>query len=81
MLIVSKFYILKQKLVFPSAVAVAHTIRSLHVGKNAEANAKKKTKALMYAFLFAVALRVVSEYAPGVLWDWHIVSRPQLAAQ
>lgn len=26
----------------------------------------------MYSFLFAVNLRVVSEYAPGVLWDWHI---------
>ena len=66
-----KFYILKQKLVFPSAVAAAHTIRSLHVGRNAEANARKKTKALIITFICAITLRVVSEYAPGVLWDWH----------
>ena len=66
-----KFYILKQKLVFPSAVAAAHTIRSLHVGKNAEANARKKTKVLIIAFCCAITLRVVSEYAPGILWDWH----------
>jgi uncharacterized oligopeptide transporter (OPT) family protein len=66
-----KFYILKQKLLFPSAVAAAYTIRSLHVGKNAEANARKKTKALIYAFAFAITLRVVSEYAPGIFWDWH----------
>ncbi|MCJ1312990.1 hypothetical protein MMC25_006666 [Agyrium rufum] len=66
-----KFYILKQKLVFPSSVAAAHTIRSLHVGKNAEANARKKTKALIYAFASAITLRCVSEYAPGLLWDWH----------
>ncbi|KAG1866075.1 OPT oligopeptide transporter [Suillus subluteus] len=67
-----KFYILKLKLVFPSGVAAAYTIRSLHVGKAAAMNAKKKTKALIISFCFAITLRVVSEYAPGLLWDWHI---------
>ncbi|OJA20547.1 hypothetical protein AZE42_07075 [Rhizopogon vesiculosus] len=67
-----KFYILKLKLVFPSGVAAAYTIRSLHVGKNAARDAKKKTKALILSFCFAITLRVVSEYAPGLLWDWHI---------
>ncbi|KAF8841628.1 OPT superfamily oligopeptide transporter [Paxillus ammoniavirescens] len=67
-----KFYILKLKLVFPSGVAAAYTIQSLHVGKNAEIAARKKTKALIYAFIAAILLRVVSEYAPGLLWDWHI---------
>lgn len=52
-------------------VAAAHTIRSLHTGKNAAAAARKKTKALIIAFVCAITLRVVSEYAPGVLWDWH----------
>lgn len=66
-----KFYILKQKLVFPSAVAAAHTIRSLHVGKNAEANAMKKTKCLCIAFALAITWRCTSEYAPGIMWDWH----------
>jgi OPT family oligopeptide transporter len=67
-----KFYILKLKLVFPSGVAAAYTIQSLHVGKNAEVTARKKTKALLCAFTFAIILRVVSEYAPGLLWDWHV---------
>ncbi|EMC91390.1 hypothetical protein BAUCODRAFT_80544 [Baudoinia panamericana UAMH 10762] len=66
-----KLYILKQKLAFPSAVAAAYTIRSLHTGKNAEANAKKKTYALVIAFSLAITYRCVSEYAPGILWDWH----------
>lgn len=66
-----KLYILKQKLAFPSAVAAAFTIRSLHTGKNAEANARKKTWALAIAFALAITLRCVSEYAPGLLWDWH----------
>ncbi|KAG9309763.1 OPT oligopeptide transporter protein-domain-containing protein [Chiua virens] len=67
-----KFYILKLKLVFPSGVAAAYTIQSLHVGKNAAKDAKRKTKALILSFCFAIALKVVSEYAPGVLWDWHL---------
>lgn len=66
-----KFYILKQKLAFPSAVAAAFTIHSLHTGKDAEANARKKTTALVIAFCAAITLRCVSEYAPGILWDWH----------
>lgn len=66
-----RFYILKQKLVFPNGVAAAHIIRSLHSGAAAEAHARKKTKALLIAFLCAITLRVVSEYAPGILWDWH----------
>jgi uncharacterized oligopeptide transporter (OPT) family protein len=66
-----KLYILKQKLAFPSAVAAAFTIRSLHTGKNAEANARKKTWALVIAFCVAITWRCVSEYAPGLLWDWH----------
>ncbi|TFK48797.1 OPT oligopeptide transporter [Heliocybe sulcata] len=66
-----KFYILKLKLVFPSSVAAAYTIRSLHVGKNAEANARKKTKGLIISFCFAIIWRVTSEYAPGIMWDWH----------
>jgi len=36
-----KFYILKLKLVFPSGVASAYMIRSLHVGKSAALDAKR----------------------------------------
>ena len=66
-----KFYILKLKLTYPAAVAAAHTNRSLHVGKNAAANARKKTKALIISFCLAITWRCTSEYAPGIMWDWH----------
>ena len=66
-----RLYILKLKLTFPSAVAAAYTIRSLHVGRNAAANARKKTLALILSFLLAILWRITSEYAPGIMWDWH----------
>ncbi|KAH9937937.1 OPT oligopeptide transporter [Amylocystis lapponica] len=66
-----RLYILRLKLTFPSSVAAAYTIRSLHVGKNAAATARKKTWALVISFFIAIAWRVVSEYAPGIMWDWH----------
>ncbi|CCM06293.1 uncharacterized protein FIBRA_08544 [Fibroporia radiculosa] len=66
-----RLYILKLKLTFPSSVATAYTIRSLHVGADAAANARKKTWALAIAFGISIMWRVVSEYAPGIMWDWH----------
>ncbi|OQO12825.1 hypothetical protein B0A48_02289 [Cryoendolithus antarcticus] len=66
-----KFYILKQKLPFPSSTAAAVAIHSLHSGKNAEANARKKTRALAIAFVASITFKCVAEYAPGILWDWH----------
>ncbi|KAH7040913.1 OPT oligopeptide transporter protein-domain-containing protein [Microdochium trichocladiopsis] len=71
-----KFFIInvarELKLVFPSATATAFTIRSMHaVGSGAE-DAIRKIKALGVAFLIAFVLRVVSDYALGILWDWHI---------
>ncbi|KZV87456.1 OPT superfamily oligopeptide transporter [Exidia glandulosa HHB12029] len=67
-----RLYILKLKLVFPGATAAAYTIRALHVGRNAAATARTKTRTLSAAFLCALAFRVVSEYAPGIMWDWHV---------
>lgn len=68
-----KFYILKLKLIFPSPTAVAYTLRALHAGGAAsEASGKKKAKCLAMAFGGAAALRVVSIYAPGILWDHHV---------
>ena len=66
-----RLYILKLKLPFPNSVAAAYTIRSLHVGRHAAANARKKTLALIVSFLLAIVWRVTSEYAPGIMWDWH----------
>ncbi|EPS99458.1 OPT oligopeptide transporter [Fomitopsis schrenkii] len=66
-----RLYILKLKLTFPSSVATAYTIRSLHVGRAAAATARKKTWALVASFLASICWRVTSEYAPGIMWDWH----------
>ncbi|PCH38834.1 OPT oligopeptide transporter [Wolfiporia cocos MD-104 SS10] len=66
-----RLYILKLKLTFPSSVATAYTIRSLHVGTRAAAIARKKTVALAVSFAISIIWRVTSEYAPGIMWDWH----------
>ncbi|CAN8105343.1 unnamed protein product [Discula destructiva] len=71
-----KFFIIyvarELRLIFPTPSAVAVTIRSMHSAVGGEAAAKAKVRALGYAFAFATILRVVSQYALGILWDWHI---------
>ncbi|KAG8925932.1 hypothetical protein FRC02_009309 [Tulasnella sp. 418] len=69
-----KYYILQQKLVFPTPTAVAFTIRSIHSTTSAAARkaASKKIKILAWSFLGSIAFKTVSQYAPGILWDWHI---------
>ena len=66
--------IVKQRLVFPSPVATAFTIRSLHITTSAAARiaAKKKVLVLAGSFAGAFAYKSVSSYAPGLLVDWHI---------
>ncbi|KAK2740385.1 hypothetical protein FQN57_006125 [Myotisia sp. PD_48] len=59
-------------LVFPSSSATAITISSMHLAAGGSILARRKMSALGFAFIFAVILRVVSQYAPGILWDWHI---------
>jgi len=75
---VRKFFIIyvarELRLVFPTPSATAMTIRSMHGAATGEAIAKMKMKALGYAFSAALLLRVVSQYATGLLWDWHIAS-------
>ncbi|CBQ73157.1 conserved hypothetical protein [Sporisorium reilianum SRZ2] len=66
-----KFYILKQKLIFPSPTATAYTVRSLHA-PGGEATAKKQSRALLYSFAAAFVFVVVNQYAAGILMDWHI---------
>lgn len=70
-----KFFIIyvarELKLVFPTPSATAMTIRSMHMAATGEAIAKLKMKALSIAFSGALLLRVVSQYATGILWDWH----------
>ncbi|KAF8335067.1 oligopeptide transporter [Cantharellus anzutake] len=66
-----KYYILKQKLVFPTPSATAYTIRQLHMIGGAT-DAFKKAKMLGYSLLAAFCFKVAAGYAPGLIWDWHI---------
>ncbi|KAK1780627.1 OPT oligopeptide transporter protein-domain-containing protein [Copromyces sp. CBS 386.78] len=59
------------KLIFPTPTAVALTIRSMHAGAAGSIEAMKKLKCLMLAFGAALAHRVGSYYAIGILYDWH----------
>ncbi|KAL1634554.1 hypothetical protein SLS56_002247 [Neofusicoccum ribis] len=71
-----KFFVIhvarELRLVFPTATATAMTIRSMHEAVSGQVIAKMKTKALAWSFSAALVLRVVSQYATGILWDWHI---------
>ncbi|KAI0633640.1 OPT oligopeptide transporter [Trametes polyzona] len=67
-----KYYIVKQKLTFPTPAATAVTIHALHNSRTGAAAARKKSLALLWAFIAAFCFKVVSSYAPGVLFDWHI---------
>ncbi|KAL2127811.1 hypothetical protein VTI74DRAFT_10143 [Chaetomium olivicolor] len=59
-------------LVFPSSMATAMSIHSMHSAADGEKAARIKLKATIYAFVAAMVLRVVSQYAPGLLWEWHV---------
>jgi uncharacterized oligopeptide transporter (OPT) family protein len=70
-----KFFIVQVarelRLMFPTPTATALVIRNMHAGRSGAANALKKLWSLSWSFLFALILRIVSQYAPGILWDWH----------
>jgi OPT family oligopeptide transporter len=71
-----KFFIIyvarELRLIFPTPSATAMTIRAMHMAATGEAIAKMKMRALSLAFSAAILLRVVSQYATGILWDWHV---------
>jgi uncharacterized oligopeptide transporter (OPT) family protein len=46
-----KYYIVHQKLTFPTPAATAYTIRSLHIGAHGADLARKKGKALLFTFI------------------------------
>lgn len=62
-----KYYILKQKLVFPTPTATAFTIRALHASKGGAETAAKKTKALIVSFAAVFAYKIASGYLPGIM--------------
>lgn len=67
-----RYYIVHQKLTFPTPAATAYTIRSLHFGKKGEEVAKKKSMSLLISFAITFVFKVMTGYAPGVIYDWHI---------
>jgi len=71
-----KFFIInvarELRLIFPTPTATAVTIRSMHAMGTGAAEAMKKIKALGISFFAAFIQRIVSYYAIGILYDWHI---------
>ncbi|KNC99802.1 OPT superfamily oligopeptide transporter [Spizellomyces punctatus DAOM BR117] len=67
-----KYFVIKQKLIFPTPTASAHTIRSLHDGVSGEAVGKSKAKVMVICFTCAIIWTLAGYFAPGVFRDWHI---------
>ncbi len=67
-----KYYIVKQKLTFPTPAATAITIRALHNSRTGAVAARKKSLALLYSFVIVFVYKVMTGYAPGLIFDWHI---------
>ncbi|KAK2601787.1 hypothetical protein QQS21_004671 [Conoideocrella luteorostrata] len=71
-----KFFIInvarELNLVFPTPTATALAIRSMHAVGSGASDAAKKIKALGYTFIGALTHIVVSQYANGILHEWHI---------
>jgi len=67
-----RYYVIKQKLTFPTPAATAFTIRTLHSGTHGAVTAAKKTKALIYSLISAFLFKIIGIYAPGITFDWHI---------
>ncbi|KAH6655211.1 OPT oligopeptide transporter protein-domain-containing protein [Truncatella angustata] len=71
-----KFFIVNMarelRLVFPTPTATAVTIQAMHAAHSEGVQAMRRIKALSFTFLGAFVQRVVSYYAIGILYDWHI---------
>lgn len=67
-----RYYIIKQKLTFPTPAATAFTIRALHSGTHGAVIAAKKTKGLISTMVGAFLFKILGIYAPGITFDWHI---------
>jgi hypothetical protein len=66
------YFIIRQRLVFPTPTATAFTIRSLHSGPQGEVIAKLKAKALAATMSLCFCYKVLNGYIPGIFLDWHI---------
>ena len=62
-----KYYIVKQKLTFPTPAATAITIRALHNSRTGAIAARKKSIALLSAFIIVFVFKVMTGYDPGIV--------------
>lgn len=62
-----RYYIVHQKLTFPTPAATAYTIRALHNGRTGAIAARKKSLALLYSFIITFVFKVMTGYAPGIV--------------
>jgi uncharacterized oligopeptide transporter (OPT) family protein len=73
-----KFFVInvarELNLVFPTPTATAMAIRSMHAVGNGAADAVRKIKAMGFSFLGAFLHIIVSQYADGILHNWHLFS-------
>lgn len=71
-----KFFVInvarELNLVFPSPTATAMAIRSMHAVGTGAGDAMRKIKALGYSFIGAFLHIIVSQYADGILHNWHM---------
>ncbi|KAI8821685.1 OPT oligopeptide transporter protein-domain-containing protein [Fimicolochytrium jonesii] len=67
-----KYFVIKQKLPFPSPTASAYTIRSLHEGAAGEAAGIKKAKVMFGCFFAAIIWTIIGYFVPGILKDMHV---------
>ncbi|KAI9095811.1 OPT oligopeptide transporter protein-domain-containing protein [Phlyctochytrium arcticum] len=65
-----RYFILKQRLIFPSATVSAETIRSLHDSAEGEMDSGKKAKVLVISFTLAFLIKCLTWWVP-VLLEWH----------
>ena len=71
------FFIIKAakelNLLFPSSSATAITIKGMHTASDrGHSTAQSQMRLLAIAFAAALLVRVLSQYAIGIFWDWHI---------
>ncbi|KAJ3100638.1 hypothetical protein HDU97_002031 [Phlyctochytrium planicorne] len=67
-----RYFILKQKLIFPSPTVSAETIRSLHRSASGEMAGRSKAKILLIAFVAAFLVKLLTWWVPVIL-EWHIL--------
>ncbi|MCJ1309402.1 hypothetical protein MMC25_003061 [Agyrium rufum] len=72
-----KFFIIHAardlNLLFPSSSATAITIRGMHLAaEQGRSSAQSQMNFLAAAFVVALIMRVISQLAIGIFWDWHV---------